>query len=153
MQHTVCCSGLKGTMSEFELNLLRQRSLEAIRSKARRGELQFRLPIVFDGSQRQSRDRSRPSSARGSANWSSPRWWNWAAPASVHWSDERVRGLQKATRGRFVFSPGNQSALAGRCPVSTILVKTSCTALALDGRDRSRLCRWEPIENRIGSRN
>lgn len=30
--------GLKGTMSEFELNLLRQRSLEAIRQKARRGE-------------------------------------------------------------------------------------------------------------------
>jgi DNA invertase Pin-like site-specific DNA recombinase len=31
--------GLKGTMSEFELNLLRQRSLEAIRQKAGRGEL------------------------------------------------------------------------------------------------------------------
>ena len=29
--------GLKGTMSEFELNLLRQRSVEAIRQKARRG--------------------------------------------------------------------------------------------------------------------
>ncbi len=32
-------------MSEFELNLLRQRSLEAIRQKARRGELQFLLPV------------------------------------------------------------------------------------------------------------
>ena len=39
--------GLKGTMSEFELNLLRQRSLEAIRQKAQRGELQFCLPIGF----------------------------------------------------------------------------------------------------------
>jgi excisionase family DNA binding protein len=39
--------GLKGTMSEFELNLLRQRSLEAIRQKARRGELQFCLPVGF----------------------------------------------------------------------------------------------------------
>jgi len=39
--------GLKGTMSEFELNLLRQRSLEAIRQKARRGELKFRLPVGF----------------------------------------------------------------------------------------------------------
>src|SRR5438445_6080672 len=39
--------GLKGTMSEFELNLLRQRSLEAIRQKARRGELQFILPVGF----------------------------------------------------------------------------------------------------------
>ena len=37
--------GFKGTMSEFELNLLRQRSLEAIRQKAGRGELQFLLPV------------------------------------------------------------------------------------------------------------
>lgn len=39
--------GLKGTMSEFELNLIRQRSLEAAHQKARRGELQFRLPVGF----------------------------------------------------------------------------------------------------------
>ena len=39
--------GLKGTMSEFELNLLRQRSAEAIRQKAQRGELQFALPVGY----------------------------------------------------------------------------------------------------------
>jgi DNA invertase Pin-like site-specific DNA recombinase len=39
--------GLKGTMSEFELNILRQRSLESIRQKARRGELQFILPAGY----------------------------------------------------------------------------------------------------------
>ena len=39
--------GMKGTMSEFELNLLRQRSREAILQKARRGELQFLLPVGF----------------------------------------------------------------------------------------------------------
>src|SRR5206468_10679008 len=39
--------GMKGTMAEFELSLLRQRSLEAIRQKARRGELQFLLPVGF----------------------------------------------------------------------------------------------------------
>lgn len=39
--------GLKGTMSEFELNLIRQRSAEAIRQKAQRGELQFGLPIGY----------------------------------------------------------------------------------------------------------
>lgn len=39
--------GLKGTMSEFELNLLRQRSLEAILQKAKRGELQFCLAVGF----------------------------------------------------------------------------------------------------------
>lgn len=37
--------GLKGTMSEFELSLLRQRSQEAIIAKARRGEYRFQLPI------------------------------------------------------------------------------------------------------------
>ena len=36
--------GLKGTMSEYELSLLRQRGLAARDSKARRGELRFMLP-------------------------------------------------------------------------------------------------------------
>jgi DNA invertase Pin-like site-specific DNA recombinase len=39
--------GLRGTMSEFELNLLRQRSLEAIRQKASRGELRFCLSVGY----------------------------------------------------------------------------------------------------------
>jgi DNA invertase Pin-like site-specific DNA recombinase len=37
--------GLKGSMAEFELSLFRQRSFDAIRAKARRGELRFRLPV------------------------------------------------------------------------------------------------------------
>ena len=36
--------GLKGSMSEYELSLLRQRSQAARESKARRGELRFSLP-------------------------------------------------------------------------------------------------------------
>ncbi len=36
--------GLKGTMSEYELSLLRQRGLAARDTKARRGELRFALP-------------------------------------------------------------------------------------------------------------
>src|SRR5450432_1102129 len=39
--------GLKGTMREFELNLLRQRSVEAIRQKAGRGELRYWLAIGY----------------------------------------------------------------------------------------------------------
>jgi DNA invertase Pin-like site-specific DNA recombinase len=39
--------GLKGTMSEFELSLLRQRSEGAIHQKARRGELRILLPVGF----------------------------------------------------------------------------------------------------------
>ena len=36
--------GLKGSMSEYELSLLRQRGLAARDSKAKRGELRFALP-------------------------------------------------------------------------------------------------------------
>lgn len=39
--------GLKGTMSEYELGLLRQRGVAARDSKARRGEFQFTLPPGF----------------------------------------------------------------------------------------------------------
>ena len=39
--------GLKGTMSEWELGVMRQRSLVALREKAERGELHTLLPIGF----------------------------------------------------------------------------------------------------------
>lgn len=39
--------GLKGTMSEWELGVMRQRSLVALREKAERGELYTTLPIGF----------------------------------------------------------------------------------------------------------
>jgi DNA invertase Pin-like site-specific DNA recombinase len=39
--------GMKGTISEFELNLFRQRSMEAIRQKAARGELQIQIAVGF----------------------------------------------------------------------------------------------------------
>lgn len=39
--------GLKGTMSEFELTVLRRRLLEAALAKARRGELRLAVPIGY----------------------------------------------------------------------------------------------------------
>lgn len=39
--------GLKGTMSEFELGLFRQRALEALRGMAKRGELLTSVPIGY----------------------------------------------------------------------------------------------------------
>ena len=39
--------GLKGTMSEWELGVMRQRSLVALREKAERGELYTMLPVGF----------------------------------------------------------------------------------------------------------
>jgi DNA invertase Pin-like site-specific DNA recombinase len=39
--------GLKGTMSEFELTLIRKRMLEAAVAKARRGELRLPVPVGY----------------------------------------------------------------------------------------------------------
>lgn len=39
--------GLKGTMSEFELTVMRRRLIDALVSKARRGELRIGVPIGF----------------------------------------------------------------------------------------------------------
>jgi DNA invertase Pin-like site-specific DNA recombinase len=39
--------GLKGTMSEFELGLLRQRAQEAFRQKIARGEVLFEVPVGY----------------------------------------------------------------------------------------------------------
>ena len=39
--------GMKGTISEFELGILRARLVEAARAKARRGELRIAVPIGF----------------------------------------------------------------------------------------------------------
>src|ERR1019366_6673626 len=39
--------GLKGTLNEYELDLLRQRSVEARREKARRGELIVSAPVGY----------------------------------------------------------------------------------------------------------
>ena len=39
--------GMKGTMSELELSILRQRSLEALKQKVRRGELFLTVAIGY----------------------------------------------------------------------------------------------------------
>src|SRR3989475_13265945 len=39
--------GLKGSLNEYELDLLRQRSVEARRAKAKRGELLVAAPVGF----------------------------------------------------------------------------------------------------------
>jgi len=39
--------GMKGSISEFELGVLRTRMVEAARSKARRGELRYRPPVGY----------------------------------------------------------------------------------------------------------
>ena len=39
--------GLKGTMSEAELHILKQRMLEGKRAKARRGELGMQVPMGY----------------------------------------------------------------------------------------------------------
>jgi DNA invertase Pin-like site-specific DNA recombinase len=48
--------GLKGTMSEYELSLMRQRGLAARDSKAQRGEFRFMLPPGFCWGEAGNRD-------------------------------------------------------------------------------------------------
>jgi len=49
--------GLKGSLNEYELDLLRQRSVEARREKARRGELLIISPVGYrKGEQRLEKD-------------------------------------------------------------------------------------------------
>ena len=48
VQHTVLSvAGLKGSLNEYELDLLRQRSVEARREKAKRGELIVAAPAGY----------------------------------------------------------------------------------------------------------
>ena len=72
--------GLKGSLNEYELDLLRQRSLAARYEKARRGELVVAAPIGFikvgDGWRRTPTAVSRRRSSSPSR-----RWRNWAAYA------------------------------------------------------------------------
>jgi DNA invertase Pin-like site-specific DNA recombinase len=56
--------GLKGTMSEYELSLLRQRGIEARDGKARRSELRFTFAGILLERGRAHRDRSRRACCR-----------------------------------------------------------------------------------------
>jgi DNA invertase Pin-like site-specific DNA recombinase len=66
--------GLKGTMSEAELHVLRARLQGGIRNKARRGELKMPLPV---GLTYDSQQRVRPSarSSRSTSGWVRPSRW------------------------------------------------------------------------------
>ena len=65
--------GMKGTMSELELSLFRQRSQEALKQKARRGALVSRCRgRLCEGWARPDRKGSGQASAGSSAVWSSP---------------------------------------------------------------------------------
>ena len=57
--------GLKGSLNEYELDLLRQRSLSARYEKARRGELDRRRPGRLREGRRPAREGSRPPRAGG----------------------------------------------------------------------------------------
>src|SRR5262247_2575679 len=72
--------GLKGTLNEYELDLLRQRSLAARYEKARRGELVVRAPVGFvKAGDRYEKDPDRR--VRRRSHWSSTRCRSLAAHA------------------------------------------------------------------------
>ena len=74
--------GLKGSLNEYELDLLRQRSLSARYEKARRGELVVGAPVGFiKAGDHYEKDPDRR--VQGLSGWSSTRCWNSAAHAKL----------------------------------------------------------------------
>ena len=69
--------GLKGSLNEYELDLLRQRSLEARREKAKRGELIIAAPVGYLKTEDQRLEKIRIGACRTPSAWcsaSSARW-------------------------------------------------------------------------------
>ncbi|WP_271608660.1 recombinase family protein [Bradyrhizobium sp. CCBAU 21359] len=64
--------GMKGTMSEMERPIFRQRSLEALKQKARRGELFLNVAIGSQGLPRSDRERTLIGAFRGRSHSCSP---------------------------------------------------------------------------------
>jgi DNA invertase Pin-like site-specific DNA recombinase len=63
--------GVKGSISEYELSLFRQRSQEAIRTKAQRGALQFTLPAGLGGPRMGTSSSIRTGACSRRSGWSS----------------------------------------------------------------------------------
>jgi hypothetical protein len=90
--------GLKGSLNEYELDLLRQRSVEARREKARRGELIVAAPVGFVKTEDQrlecrSRPEREPVSRRECAGSVVARWGAGCNAAGPAWcGDERGDG-------------------------------------------------------------
>jgi DNA invertase Pin-like site-specific DNA recombinase len=72
--------GLKGSLNEYELDLLRQRSLSARYEKARRGELVVSAPV---GRPAIAMRRTRTVVCRRPSAWSSTKSWSSAAPGRL----------------------------------------------------------------------
>ena len=67
--------GLKGSLNEYELDLLRQRSLAARYEKARRGELVVGAPVGFVKAGDRY-ERTRTAACRRPSAWSSTKSWS-----------------------------------------------------------------------------
>ena len=82
--------GLKGSLNEYELDLLRQRSLAARYEKARRGELVVAAPVGFvKAGDRYEKDPDRR--VQEAISWCSTKSRNWAVP------DRRSAGSTSTT--------------------------------------------------------
>ena len=97
--------GLKGSLNEYELDLLRQRSVEARRAKAQRGELLVAAPVGFLKPRRPISRKIRiaafktrsPSCSRSLANWERcgrrcPGFWSMTCSCPRDPSPARSRG-------------------------------------------------------------
>ncbi len=78
-----CCWGLKGSLNEYELDLLRQRSVGARHQKARRGKLLISAPVGYVKSEDNRLEKNRTGACRRQSRWCSGNLWNSARCARL----------------------------------------------------------------------
>jgi DNA invertase Pin-like site-specific DNA recombinase len=93
--------GMKGSISEFELGVLRARMLDAARSKARRGELRLSRSLrLYLAPRNRARFGSRPASTGGDPAHLHPFPRTWQRPPSVALDEGGSYPLPEAVRRR-----------------------------------------------------
>src|SRR5437879_6525618 len=103
--------GVKGTISEFEVSLFRQRSMEAIRQKAARGELQISIAVGFCWHRAGNWKRILTSACSRRLNWFYVNSRNWAACAKFYYGIGRRTFASQHFRMRRV-----NARWFGNCP-------------------------------------
>jgi DNA invertase Pin-like site-specific DNA recombinase len=88
--------GMKGSISEFELGVLRSRMLDAARSKARRGELRISVPTGLSGIGRLVSASIRIAASRRSPVGSSSASANSAVPGRCIWRSRQNKCISRA---------------------------------------------------------
>jgi len=108
--------GLKGTMSELEIVTFRQRSQEAIRQKAKRGEYYANVPAGYVWSRQGGSSKILMTRCARASRWGLPSFGRWVGPARSACGVGRKPSPYPAKRGIIV---GRSWSLSRRLPRSS----------------------------------